>query len=61
VQQAAAGTSEVADNIGGASSAARQSSEVAGRVLAVSGDLNQQCATLFEQVETFLLGLRRAA
>ena len=31
------------------------------RVLAVSAELNQQCAALFEQVETFLQGLRRAA
>jgi methyl-accepting chemotaxis protein len=61
VQQAAAGTSEVSQNVAGASQAADQSRALADNVLVASGELGQHAATLFKSVDTFLAGLRDAA
>jgi methyl-accepting chemotaxis protein len=61
VQQVAAGTSEVAVNVAGASHAADQSRVLADTVLGASNQLNQHTAALFESVDTFLAGLRNAA
>ena len=61
VQQVAAGTSEVAVNVAGASQAANQSRALADTVLSASGELSQHASTLFKSVDTFLSGLRDAA
>jgi methyl-accepting chemotaxis protein len=61
VQQAAAGTSEVSQNVVGASRAAEQSRILANNVLIASGELNQHATALFESVDSFLAGLRDAA
>ena len=61
VQQAAIGTTDVSSNIAGASQAAEQSSGMADRVLASAGELSRHSSALFERVDSFLAGLRRAA
>jgi methyl-accepting chemotaxis protein len=61
VQQAAAGTSQVSQNVTGASRAAEQSRALADNVLAASGELSQHAADLFKSVDVFLAGLRNAA
>ncbi len=61
VQQAAIGTTDVSSNIAGASQAAEQSSGLADRVLASAGELSRHSSALFERVDSFLAGLRRAA
>jgi methyl-accepting chemotaxis protein len=61
VQQVAAGTSEVAVNVAGASNAAEQSRALADTVLSASGELSQHASRLFESVDSFLAGLRDAA
>ena len=61
VQKAATGTSDVSQNIAGASQAADQSRLLAGSVMAASGQLSQHARVLFQSVETFLAGLRDAA
>jgi methyl-accepting chemotaxis protein len=61
VQQASVGTSEVSQNVSGASQAADQSRALAGNVMVASGELSEQAAALFDNVEKFLAGLREAA
>ena len=61
VQQVAAGTSEVAVNVAGASHAADQSRALADTVLVASSELNQHATALFSSVDTFLASLRNAA
>jgi methyl-accepting chemotaxis protein len=61
VQQAAAGTSEVSQNVAGASQAAHQSRTLADNVMVASGQLSQQATALSDSVDTFLAGLRDAA
>ncbi len=61
MQQAAAGTSEVSLNVAGASQAADQSRILANNVMVASGELNQQATALFDSVDSFLAGLRKAA
>jgi methyl-accepting chemotaxis protein len=61
VQQAAAGTTEVSQNVAGASRAAGQSRALADNVLAASRELGQHAADLFKSVDAFLAGLRNAA
>ena len=61
VQQAAAGTSAVSQNVNGASRAAEQSRALADNVLAASGELSQHATDLFKSVDDFLAGLRDAA
>ena len=61
MQQVAAGTSEVSNNVAGASQAADQSRALADNVLVASLELSQHATALFESVDTFLAGLRNAA
>ena len=61
VQQAAAGTTGVSQNVSGASRAAERSRALADNVLAASGELGQHAADLFKSVDAFLAGLRNAA
>jgi methyl-accepting chemotaxis protein len=61
VQDAAAGTSEVSTNVASASHAADQSRILADSVLVASGELNEHATALFERVDSFLAGLRKAA
>ena len=61
VQQVAAGTSEVSQNVAGASQAAERSRALADNVMMASGQLSRQATTLFESIDTFLAGLRKAA
>jgi len=61
VQQAAAGTSAVSQNVNGASRAAEQSRALADNVLAASGELSQHATDLFKSVDDFVAGLRDAA
>jgi methyl-accepting chemotaxis protein len=61
VQQAATGTGEVSLNVAGASHAAGQSRVLADSVLVASGELDQLTTALFERVDSFLAGLRKAA
>jgi len=58
---AAAGTSEVSNNVSGASQAAEQSRALADNVLVAAGELGQHAAGLFKSVDAFLAGLRDAA
>ena len=59
VEEASAGTGEVNRNIHDISRHIRQSGEMAGQVLATSGDITKQGLILVEEVRTFLLSLRR--
>jgi methyl-accepting chemotaxis protein len=61
VQQAAAGTNEVSQNVTGASNAAEQSRLLADSVKTAAGELGQHANDLFTSIDTFLAGLREAA
>nr|WP_245986459.1 HAMP domain-containing methyl-accepting chemotaxis protein [Azospirillum thermophilum] len=60
VQQAAQGTEEVSSNIVQVSSAATETGSAANAVLNASDDLSRKAATLRQEVETFLSGIRAA-
>ena len=61
VQRTAVGTTEVSQNVVGASKAAEQSRTLADTVMVASGQLNQHATQLFDSVDTFLASLREAA
>jgi methyl-accepting chemotaxis protein len=61
VQQAAVGTTEVSQNVAGASKAAEQSRTLADTVMVASGQLKEHATQLFDSVDTFLASLRDAA
>ncbi len=61
VQQAATGTAEVSQNVTGASQAAERSRALADSVMTASGQLSRHATALFESVDSFLAGLRKAA
>ncbi len=60
VQEAAHGTRDVTENIGGVSKAATETGTAAAQVLAASRGLTAQAATLEREVQTFLNGVRSA-
>jgi len=60
VQQAAEGTREVSNNIGGVNEAARSSSSAATEVVSVTGELSRQSELLRGELDKFLAGLRAA-
>ena len=60
-QQAAVGTTEVPQNVAGASKAAEQSRTLADTVMTASGQLKEHATALFDSVDTFLASLRDAA
>ena len=60
VQEASKGTKEVSSNITGVNDAAKESSEAAGQLLNVVGDLTKQNALLRSELDNFLAGLRAA-
>lgn len=60
IQQTASGTQDVSSNIVEVNSAAQQSSEAAGRVVDVVGELTNQSDTLRSELEQFLNRLRAA-
>jgi len=60
VQEAAKGTGDVSANIGGVSQAASETGSAATQVLATSGDVAKQGATLQGEVDRFLAGIRAA-
>ncbi len=60
IQQTASGTQDVSSNIVEVNSAAQQSSEAAGRVVDVVGELTRQSDTLRSELEQFLNRLRAA-
>ena len=61
MQQAAAGTSEVSQNVAAASHSADRSRALAESVMTASGHLSRHATALFESVDSFLAGLRNAA
>ena len=58
--EASKGTKEVSSNITGVNDAAKESSEAAGQLLNVVGDLTKQNALLRSELDNFLAGLRAA-
>ncbi len=60
VQEAATGTQEVSSNISGVTEAASETGQAANQVLTASEELVQQAATLRQEVETFLNGVKAA-
>lgn len=61
VQEAMAGTAEVANNITQVSEAAAQSSSVAGNILEASETLTQQADRLRSEIDSFVRSMRQAA
>ena len=61
VQQVAAGTTEVSQNVAGASQAAEQSRKLADNVSTAAGELGRHAGDLFKSVDNFLGRLRNAA
>ncbi len=60
VQQAAIGTQDVTENITGVSHAAHDTGQAASQLLAASGDLAREAASLSREVQTFTAGVRAA-
>jgi methyl-accepting chemotaxis protein len=60
VQQAAAGSSQVSENIGGVTQAAADTGAAASQVLGSAGELAKQSETLRREVDKFLAGVRAA-
>jgi methyl-accepting chemotaxis protein len=60
VAQTAEATGEVTTNIGGVSTAANETGNAAGLVLAAATNLSKQAEQLSGEVSTFLAGVRAA-
>ncbi|MBR1175817.1 chemotaxis protein, partial [Bradyrhizobium sp. KB893862 SZCCT0404] len=60
VSQTAEATKEVTTNIGGVSTAANETGNAAGMVLAAASNLSKQAEQLSGEVGTFLAGVRAA-
>ncbi|MCX7380099.1 MAG: HAMP domain-containing methyl-accepting chemotaxis protein [Alphaproteobacteria bacterium] len=60
VQQAAIGTQDVTENIAGVSHAANDTGQAATQLLAASGNLAREAASLSSEVATFTAGVRAA-
>ncbi|MDA9401846.1 hypothetical protein XH79_24415, partial [Bradyrhizobium sp. CCBAU 45389] len=60
VSQTAEATKEVTTNIGGVSTAANETGNAAGMVLAAASNLSKQAEQLSGEVGTFLKGVRAA-
>ena len=59
VMEAASGTQEVSQNIGNVSQAAAETGKSANQVLQSSGNLSDQASTLSEEVEKFLIEVKK--